>query len=164
MNGFEDRCLRPDVGAWSQAKAADQTSCLIGEDVAEHVLSHDDIKLVGVDDQLHRSIIDDLVLELDTPLVLASNCPTDIKKQSLGVLENVRLVHKRDFLAAVGNRVIESEACDALGAEPRDDHNGLGRRFRILIHPNIMLDANVQTFQVLPDHYDVHLLVSSAAG
>ena len=83
---------------------------LVGEDVAEHVLGHDDVERARRRDEAHRARIDELVLEAHARL-LRRHLDGDLAPQARR-LEHVRLVDRRQQLASA-QRETEREAHDA---------------------------------------------------
>ena len=66
------------------------------------------------------------------PDVLLRDLLADVEKEALRVLQDVRLVDERDFLATVCDGVLERIANDALRPVSRDERDRLGRRARIV--------------------------------
>ncbi len=83
----------------------------VGEDVAEHVLGHDDVERVGWADELHRDAVDERVPQLDVGVV-GGELGDDPPPEARGV-EHVRLVD-RDEEATARPRELEGAARDAL--------------------------------------------------
>jgi hypothetical protein len=85
-----------------------------------------------------------------------------IEEEPLRVLEDVGLVHERDLLAPVRERVLERVAHDALGAEARDHRDRLGRGARIIADAHVVLVPDVQPFGVLAHEHEIDVV--EAAG
>jgi hypothetical protein len=67
-----------------------------------------------------------------------------------------------DLLAAVSSRVLEGVATDPLGAEARDDHDGLRCRTRVTMHADVVLDTDIQALGVLADEHQIDILVPTS--
>ena len=61
--------IGPEAGRRKQADRARNHRCLVGEDVAEHVLGQQDVELRGTRDQLHGGVVDERVLEAHAGVV-----------------------------------------------------------------------------------------------
>ena len=70
----------------------------VGEDVAEHVLGHDDVELLGRARELHGRVVDEHVLDLDVR-ILGGDLVDDAAPEPRR-LEHVRLVDRRQLPAA----------------------------------------------------------------
>ena len=103
----------PMLAPGDEAEPADQPRRQIAQDVAEQVGRDDDVEARRIAHQLHGAVVDDDVVELDVGVALRDLAP-DLQEQPRGHLEDVRLVDERDPLAAVGARVFEREANDAV--------------------------------------------------
>jgi hypothetical protein len=104
VDGLEE--AGPAVGEARRGRQADpagERSGQVAEDVAEHVLGEDDVELVGREDELHRRVVDEHVLELDV-LVVGRDLVDDAPPHARGV-EDIRLVHGHDPLAAAASEL-----------------------------------------------------------
>ncbi len=160
VNRLEDGRFSADVGAGREAETAHQPGHLVREDVAEHVLRHDDVELIRIHHQLHRRGVDDPVVELDTAFVFLRDLPADLEEQPVRALQDVGLVHERHLPAIVRERVFERIADDPLRPVTRDDHHGLGDGVRVLADPDVVLDADVETLGVLPHDHEIDVVVA----
>src|SRR5438128_2721042 len=61
VDGFKDGALVADVGARHQAKAADEGSTEVGNDVSVEILHQQHVVLVRVHYQLHAGVVDDVL-------------------------------------------------------------------------------------------------------
>ena len=59
-----------DGGGGQQADGASDHGCLVGQDIAEHILGHHHVELAGVTDQLHGTVVYQHVLILDIGVLL----------------------------------------------------------------------------------------------
>ena len=87
--------------------------------------------------------------------VVLRDGPARLEEQAVGQLHDVCLVHGRDLVPAVGDRVIEGEARDPLGCGAGDDLDALGG-----VGTDPVLDARVQVLGVLADDDQVDVLVA----
>ena len=109
-----------------------------------------------VEYHLHRHVVDDLVFGFEL-WILRSNMARDFKEQAAGVLENVGLVHSRDFLPLMRTGVlirVFDNAC-----RTRTSHNSyrLGSASGWI---DVMLDAGVKLFCVFPNDNQINILVA----
>ncbi len=155
MNRFKDRATAfADIGRRGHAQTTDQASGQIRQDVPEQVHREDDVEVLGLDHHLHRGGVDDHVGELDLRVLLGHLAP-GVQEQSIGHLEDVRLVHQGDLLAPVLARVLEREPRDPLRAVARDDRDRLGRRAPGI---DIVLDPCVQILGVLAHNHQIDVV------
>src|SRR5206468_6728103 len=83
----------------------------IGEDIAEHILHHDDVEAPRVEDQLHRAVIHQQVIQLAVRIVprdLYDHPPPELRR-----FQNVRLIDGGYFLAP-GAREMEGHTGNTL--------------------------------------------------
>ena len=110
---------------------------------------------------MHGSRVNDPVFELDVR-ILTRYVLTHLEEEPLGVFQNVGLVGECDLLATVLPCVLKRVSANALRAEPRDDHHGLSGRPGIAVHPDVVLDTDVQSLGVLANQNEVDILVPAA--
>ncbi len=108
-----------EVRAGRDAEAADQSGGEVGDDVAVQVRQHHHVVLLGPLDELHAHVVRDPVVELDVG-VLGGDLARDAQPETVGELHDVRLVHRRDLLAAHPARVVERELEHPARAGDRD--------------------------------------------
>jgi len=125
----------------------------VGEDVAVEVFGEDDVVLVGVEDELHAGVVDD-VLDVGDVGELRGDFLTAAEEEAVGELHDVGLVDGVDLLAAVFLGVIEGCLGDARGAFAGDDFEGL--RDVGIDHD---LEAGVEVFGVLAEDDEVDVRV-----
>src|SRR6188472_1838632 len=99
------------TGGWQQTDRAAEHRCLIGQDIAEHVLSDDDIEARWLPDQVHRHRIDQHMLHFDIGIVGGNACG-DAAPETRG-LQHIRLVDTGELLLPAP-RDLEGEAHDPL--------------------------------------------------
>jgi hypothetical protein len=173
---LEQRAVLAVVRPGGDAEPADQARGQVGDDVAVQVREHQDVVQVGLLHELHAHVVDDPVLELDVRELLG-DLPRDAQVEAVGVLHDVRLVHRRDLAAALAAGVLEGEADDPLGA---GDRERLDRDARVGLDPGsgelldpadqvtavlralLELDARVQVLGVLADDDQVDVVVARA--
>ena len=85
-------------GAGEHSDGACDHACFIGKDISEHVLGHDDVKLLGLKDELHGAVIDIHVGQGDFRIILCDL--GDDPAPQAGSIEDVGLVHAADLFAA----------------------------------------------------------------
>ena len=61
MDGFIESNFATDAGGRQQAQGSNDSSGLIGEDVAEHIFREDDIEICGALDEQHCGGVDILM-------------------------------------------------------------------------------------------------------
>jgi hypothetical protein len=81
VDGFEDRGVFADVGAWGHAQTADQAGHFVRQDVAEQVGRHQHVELPRVEHQLHGAGVDDAVVDLESIFVLARDIAGGFEEQ-----------------------------------------------------------------------------------
>ena len=115
--------LAADRGRREHADRAGQDRSLVAENVSEEVLGHHHVEGCGAQQQLHRAIVDEHVLEFDVGILrgqLVHDAPPELR-----VLEHVGLVHRGELAAPVA-RQLEGHAANALDLPSRVDHRVQG--------------------------------------
>src|ERR1700686_3127463 len=115
MNRFVEAYRASDAGRSEQAERSHDSSCLIGEDVAEHVFGEDDVELGGLEDERHGGRIHVHVRELDIRKI--SGDASDDFAPETRALQNIRLVDGEQMQAA-GAREFKCDTGDALHLRP----------------------------------------------
>ena len=164
MHRFEDRRPLADVRTRRHAEPADQPRDLIGEDVAEEVGSDDQVELPGVEHELHRARIDDPIIGLHPALVLLRHLFCGLEKDPGQRFQHIRLVHDGDFLATVLHRVVERILGDAARTRAGVHAGGDGDGVRIAADRNVVLEGDVETFEVFTHQDDVDVVVTTAGN
>ena len=108
---LEDGRVRAEVAAGSEAQASDQPGAEVGDDVAVEVRTDEDVVLLRPLHELHRHVVDDLVLELDV-LVLGGDLARHCEVEPVSELHDVGLVDGRDLAATGPTRVVEGKLDD----------------------------------------------------
>ena len=120
VDGFEDGAFVAEVGAGDEAETADEGRAEIADDVAVEILKQQRVVLVGIHDQLHAGVVDD-VLAVKNLGESLGNLARAAQKQAVGELHDVGLVDGVNLLAAVLARVVKGEFGDAGGTFFGDD-------------------------------------------
>ena len=141
-------------GGGQQADGAGDHRRLIGENVAEHVLRYDNVKLAGVPDDLHGAVVHQHVLVGHVGVFLRQTVH-DGAPQAAG-LQHVGLVHAGHLFPAQPGH-FKGAAADAL-----DLHFGVSHQVGTL-HPPVrrvvaIALAEVDAAGQLPDHHQVDAL------
>ena len=148
--------LAADVGAWHDAWATDQRGTDVRHNVTIQVGRHDHVKLVRAADELHRRVVDDHVIGLDTrALVLLGDATERVEEQTVTELHDIGLVDTGDLLAVVLEGEVEREASDALGLVARHDLERLDNAGR-----GAVLQATVLTLGVFTDDRKINVRVA----
>src|SRR5260370_10254417 len=113
--GFKDGALVAEIRAGDKAEAADQSRAQIGKNVAVKILHQQDVVLVGVHDQLHASVVDDVLAVGDLGILFRDVARTS-QKQSIGQLHDVGFVDGMNFLALIFPCILESKTRDGRGS------------------------------------------------
>jgi len=122
------------------------------QDVAVQVLHDQHVEPFGPLHELHAGTVHDHRLLLDI-LMPAGDPAEALQEQPVAHLHDVGLVHSGHFAATVLFGVLEGVLTDAHGGFLGDDLQTLHHSGN---HP--VLDAGVEPFCVLPDHYQIHVL------
>src|SRR5260370_7528014 len=111
MNRFVEADRASDAGRSEQAERSHDCTCLIGQDVAEHVFGEDDVELGGLADERHGGRVHVHVRELDIGKI--SGDASDDFAPETRALQNIRLVDGEQMQAA-GASKLKCDAGDAL--------------------------------------------------
>src|SRR5438067_446296 len=140
-----------DVGAGNNTQTAYKAGCEIRDDIAIQVFHQHDVELIRIHDELHASVIDDLLIVLDHRIV-HRHMPEAFQEQPVRFLHDVRLVHGGNFFAAVLAGKLEGKYCDACARFFRHDFQRLDdARY------NFVFEARIQSFGVLTHDDEVHI-------
>src|SRR6202035_798784 len=105
--------------------------------------------------KLHRAGIDDHVVHLHFTFVLTRYFPGGFEEDAGQRLEDVRLVHYGDFLAAVLYRVFKGEARNLLAGFARVDAGRDGNCAWIVADWNVVFVRYIEAADVFADQDDV---------
>jgi len=151
---LENGNVAAHVATRHDTRAANETSTNVRKDTSVQVGHHHDIKLLWPGDTLHRGIVDDHVVGLESGVVLADSLDR-VSEKTIGKLHDVGLVDAGNLLAVVGERKGKGELGDTLRLLARDDlerlHNAADR---------LVLEARVLALGVLTDDTEVDVLVA----
>ena len=142
MHRFEDGALVSEVRARHQAQSADERCAQIGDDVAVKILQQQHVVLVGIHDQLHASVVHDVLAVGDLGILLR-DVARAADEQAVRQLHDVGLVDGVNLLAMHAARVLEGEPGDARGSLFGDDLQALDHAGH-----DFMLDARVQSLGI----------------
>ena len=162
VHRLEDRMRLTDVPRRREPQPPHQPRHQVAQDVPEHVLHDQHVEAVRIEHQEHGGRVDDPVLEGDPVRVPLRHAPPHLQEQPLRVLQDVRLVGQRDLAPPVRNSVVEGKAHDPLRSEAGGDHDRFRGRLGVALHPDEVLDADVQPLGVLADQHQVDVLVAPA--
>src|SRR5262249_32845983 len=155
VNRFEDGDLFANVCAGRNAQPAHESSSKIRDDVSVKVLQQQNIKLVGVDHELHAGVVYDQIVCFDIRIVFG-NFPETVQEQVVGHLHDVRLMNGGDLLAAFLPGVFKREFGDASRRAISDDLQAFhdsGNDF--------VLESGVKVFSVLAHDDEINVIVAS---
>lgn len=146
---LENGVLSSHIAARNDARSANQRSTDIGEDGSIKVGHDKDIELLRPGYSLHRSIIDNQIIDLELGVILG-NLHKSGPEQAVGKFHDIRLVNTGNFLPLVGSGKRESKLADPLRLHfgndlERFDHAGNG----------LMFQTGVFTLRVFAD--DTHV-------
>ena len=103
--------LRADGSRGQHADGAGKHRAFIAQDVAEHVLRHDDVEALRIEHKLHGAVIDQQMIERDIRIILRDF--DHHAAPELRSFEHVRFIDGRELPAALA-RELESHAGDAV--------------------------------------------------
>eukprot|EP00754_Rhynchopus_humris_P012258 Rhum_TRINITY_DN14277_c21_g1::Rhum_TRINITY_DN14277_c21_g1_i1::g.77900::m.77900 len=172
---LEDGVVVADVAGRREAESADHLRGEVGEDVAEHVLGHDDVVLLRSTQHEHALRVDVRLLQGDARVV-SGDAARRLDHESARLAQDVRLVDNGDRLPAVLLRVLEGTADDVLAALAGHDARahrdvveaelaelahlrvGLVEHVEDLLRERVELDAAVHALRVLTVHDPVDVV------
>src|SRR5581483_9727325 len=156
------RPFRMNISAGRHAQSALQRGCKIGDDVTEHIVGPDHVEAPRITDHLHAERIDVHVLGLELRILCTHFFEYSLPKPAY-VGHRIRFVTHQNSttraaipLLALG-RVFKSKPDHAL-------HTLIG--IDVFLNCNLVSSSvlensariDVNTFDVLTDHYEVHIL------
>ena len=100
--------------------------------------------------------------QVDPALVFLGDLAAGLQEHAGQRLQHVGLVDDGDLLAAELQRVVEGEARDPARSRPRVDAGGDSHRVRVVADRDVVLEGDVETFQVLADQHEVDVLEAPA--
>src|SRR6185437_3400298 len=149
VDGLEDGGVGADVGSGNESQAADEGRAQVAHDVAIEVFEQQHVVLVGVHDELHAGVVDDVLAVGDLRKV-SGDFPRALEEQAVGHLHDVGLVNGVDLLPIVFARVLKGEFCDAGGTLAGDDFEGLDNSGN-----DFVFEADVLPFGVFADDDEI---------
>ena len=91
-------------GRGKHTERSGNLSRLIGQDVAEHVLRHHDVKVCRSTDELHGGVVDEQVLKLHVGVLLVLHAMHDLAPHAAR-LQHVALINARHLAATFARRL-----------------------------------------------------------
>ena len=79
-----------------------------------------------------------------------------LKKQAIGIFHDVCLMHAGNQMSAMRSCIFKRKAGNALARLARDQLDAMCR-----IRTDLILKTHVQVFRILPDHDQIHVLISA---
>lgn len=156
--GLEDGDLAAHVATGDDTGATDETGANVGQDTAVQVGHDHDVELLGLGDALHRGVVDNHVVGLESGVVLG-DLLEGVAEKTVGKLHDVGLVDDGDLLAVVGQGKGKGELGNALRLGPGDDLEGLDDA-----GDRLVLEAGVLALGVLTDDAEVDILVAGVVA
>ena len=141
-------------GGRDHADGAGDHGSLIGEDIAEHILSDDDIELRGILYDLHGAVVHKHLAVLHVR-VLGLQAVHHTAPQAAGI-QHVGLVHTAELFAALLGG-LEADAANALDLVLRIGHGVHGLLFAVFQRVGLVL-AEVHAADQLPHDDKVNTL------
>src|ERR1700676_3522053 len=151
MNRFVEADRASDAGRSQQAERSHDSTCLIGQDVAEHVFGEDDVELGGLEDERHGGRVHVHVRELDIGKI--SGDASDDFAPETRALQNIRLIDGEQMQAA-GASKLKCDAGDGLDLRLTVAH-GVERVARAARAINGAWLAEIQSAEQLAHDEDV---------
>src|SRR5688572_14843717 len=108
MDRLKHGALLANVCAWNQSQSANQPGAQIRYDIAVKVFQQHYVKLFRAHNQLHTSVVDDLIVGLDGG-ILGGYLPEAIQEEPVRQFHDVRFVTAGYFLAILTRGIFESE-------------------------------------------------------
>lgn len=152
-SGFEDSDITTHVAARDNTRPTDQSSSNVGKDTTVKVGHDHDVELLRPGDSLHRSVVDDHVVDFQGRVVL-TDLLDRISEETICEFHNVGLVNAGDLLSVVGEGERKGELGDTFRLGPGDDLQRLDDTV-----DRLMLKARVLTFGVLTHNAEIDIVV-----
>src|SRR5665213_144975 len=121
---FEDGALHAQVCSRNQAQAAHEAGAEVADDVAVEIFKQQRVVLEGIHDQLHASVVDE-VLAVENIREPLGHLAGTAQKKPVGELHDIGFVDGVNLFATVLARVFEGELGDARGAFLADNLDAL---------------------------------------
>ena len=156
MHRLEDRVLFAEVRPGDHSETTHEAGRKIRHDVSVQVREQKYVERFRPHHKLHRRVVDDQLAVFDLREILRHLAAT-AQEESVRELHDVRLVHRRDFLAPQLARILEGRLRDPQRGSSRDHFES---RDHVLHH--FMLQAGVQVFGILSKNHHVDFDVGEA--
>ena len=151
---FEDGDITTHVCTWNNAWSTDQRGSDVGKDASVEVGHDHDIELLGSRNGLHRSVVDDHVVDFEGWVVLG-HFLEGVAEETVGKFHNVGFVDTCHLLAVVGKGEAECEFGDTFGLGASDDLEGFDHAI-----DGLVLEARVFSFGILTDDAKVDVVMT----
>src|SRR5690242_16254244 len=151
VDGFKNGAVVAEVGAGHQAEAAHKSGAKIGDDVAVEIFEQQHVVLIGVHDQLHAGVVDDVLAVRDLGIFLGDVAGA-AQEEAIGKLHDVGLVDGVNLLALVLAGVFEGETGNAGRSFLGDDLEALNHAGH-----DFMLNAGVKALGIFANDNEVHV-------
>lgn len=151
---LKDGNVTAHVAARHNTGTANQRSANVGQNATVQVGHDHDVKLLGLGDALHRGVVDNHVVGLNSR-VLGGRLLEGAAEQTVGELHDVGLVDTGDLLAVVGQGKAKGKLGNALRLCAGNDLERLDNTLDRLV-----LETRVLALGVLTDNAHVDVLVA----
>lgn len=151
---LENSDFAAHVATRDNTGTTDESSANVRQDTTVQIGHDHDIKLLGARDSLHRSIVNNHVVGLQSRVVLGDLLES-VAEETISQFHDVSLVNASNLLAVICQSKAKSEFGNALRLGAGDDLEGLDDTLDRLV-----LETGVFTLGVLADNAEVDILVS----
>ena len=155
---LENGNLTTHVAARDNTGATNESSTNVGQDTTVQVRHDHDIELLRARDSLHRGVVDNHVVDLESRVVLSGGVES-ASEETVSQLHDVGLVDAGNLGATISKGESKGELGNTLGLGAGDDLQTLNDAINALV-----LKARVFTLGVLTDDAKVDVLVSGAVA
>lgn len=152
--GLENGDFAAHVATRDNTGTTDEGSANVGQDTTVQVGHDHNVELLGAGNSLHRSVVDDHVIGLQSRIVLGDLLES-VAEKTVGQFHDVSLVNASYLLAVVCQSKTKSEFGNALRLGASDDLEGFDDTL-----DGLVLETRVFTLGVLTDNAKVDILVS----
>ncbi|EEQ41305.1 conserved hypothetical protein [Clavispora lusitaniae ATCC 42720] len=151
---LENGVFSTEVGTWNQTWTTNQGSTNVGKNRTVQVWSHQNVKSLRLGNGLHRSIVDNQVVDFDA-WVVSADVLDGLSEQTVTQLHDVGLVDGSNQLSVVLLGKVKGELGNSLRLESGHDLQGLNDTWN-----RSVLQARVFTFGVFSDQGKVNAVQS----
>lgn len=150
---LENSDFTAHVAARHNSRATDEASTDVGKNTSVQVGHDHDIKLLGSGNTLHRGVIDNHVVRLES-WILLGDLLERVAEETISKLHNVRLMDTSDLLAVVGEGKGKGKLGNALRFRTSDDLEGFDDT-----RDGLMLETRVLSLGVLTNDAKINVFV-----